>query len=80
MNPHPGMPVLLAPSIRRGGLPSYAMVIRALTPATAAVVITATSGGRARGDVLNMPQTMLKRRPRGRHRRPRPARPWWRVW
>lgn len=76
---HPGLPVLLAP--RRGrGQPSYAMVVRSLSSAVASVVITADSGGRRQGAVLAMPRKLLETRPRGRHRGPRTARAWWRVW
>lgn len=75
---YPGKPVLLAPP-RRRGLPSYAKVVRTVTPHTVRVVITAHSGGRRKGAVCTVPRAALEWRDRGRHRREKPKRRRWRL-
>jgi len=71
MSHHRGMLVLVR---ARQGYPSptYARVLRTLTPHTVRLVVTADSGGRLRGTTCTMPTALITERPRGRHRRVKP--------
>lgn len=64
-----GTPVFAAP--RRGhDLPTYARVLAQTSTHTASVLVTATSGGRQRGQRYTAPLGCLTPRPQGQHRKP----------
>lgn len=68
MDIHPGQLVQLPPLKGADG-PSYAMILDAPTPHTTRIIITADSGGRAKGARFAVPRTLLAERAQGRHRR-----------
>jgi len=73
-----GAAVILPP--RQGWRsPTYGMVAKVLSPHKVQVLVTATSGGRAKGTRHDMPRTRVQSRTRGQHRRPSRIRLWGRA-